>query len=121
MMNDYTSRIIWGLPASLGKAKGRCVVVHHETITLVGLADEFKKGDILISDTTTPEMTALMGKASAIVTDLGGVTSHAAIVCRELKIPAIVGTEKATEMFRTGDLVEVNADKGEIKLIERAA
>ncbi len=115
-----TSRVIWGLPASLGSAKGRCVVVHHETISFVGLADEFKKGDILISDTTTPEMTALMGKASAIVTDLGGVTSHAAIVCRELKIPAIVGTEKATEMFRTGDLVEVNANKGEIKLVERA-
>lgn len=111
-----SSRKVYGLPASLGQAKGRCVVIHHETI---GLFDSFEVGDILISDTTTPEMTMMMGKAAAIVTDLGGVTSHAAIVCRELKIPAVVGAQKATEIFRTGDLIKVNADKGEVCLIEK--
>lgn len=112
-----SNKIIYGMPASLGHAKGRCVVMHHESM---GLFDKFKEGDILVSDTTTPEMTVAMGKAAAIVTDLGGVTSHAAIVCRELKIPAIVGTQKATDILRTGDLIEVNADKGEIKILERA-
>jgi pyruvate,water dikinase len=79
--------------------------------------DKIKKGDILVSDTTTPEMTMIMKKASAIVTDLGGVTCHAAIVCRELKIPAIVGVTNATELLKTGDTLSVDADKGEIKIL----
>lgn len=111
-----TTKVVYGMPASIGYAKGRCVVVHHES---VGTLAEFEDGIILISDTTTPDMTLLMGKAAAIVTDLGGVTSHAAIVCRELKIPAVVGTQKATEIFRTGDIVEVDSAKGEVRLIER--
>jgi len=111
-----TKKVVYGLPASLGSAEGRCVVIHHESL---GLADKVRKGDIIISDTTTPEMTTAMGKASAIVTDLGGVTSHAAIVCRELKIPAVVGTRKATNTFRTGDLVKVDAGNGEVRLIKR--
>jgi excisionase family DNA binding protein len=111
-----TKNTVHGMPASLGKAKGKCVVLHHETFAL---KNDVKKGDIIISDTTTPDMTPLMGKAAAIVTDLGGVTSHAAIVCRELGIPAIVGTENATATFRTGDIVSVNAHKGEIKLVKK--
>lgn len=106
--------LLYGLPASLGKARGKCVVIHHET---AGIFDGIKKGDILVSDTTTPEMTPLFGKVAAIITDLGGVTCHAAIVCRELKIPAIVGVGNATEKLKTGDWVEVDADKGEIKII----
>jgi len=106
-------KTIYGLPASPGKAVGRCVVLHHET---VGMFNKVQKGDIIISDTTTPEMTPIMTKAAAIVTDLGGVTSHAAIVCRELKIPAIVGTREATDKFRTGQRVQVDADKGMIRL-----
>jgi pyruvate,water dikinase len=107
---------LYGLPASPGKASGKCVVIHHET---AGMFNEIKKGDILISDTTTPDMTSIMGKVSAIVTDLGGVTSHAAIVCRELKIPAIVGVRYATQTLRTGDKVRVDADKGEITILQK--
>lgn len=110
------NKILYGLPASQGKAMGRCVVLHHEA---AGMCEEVRKGDILVSDTTTPEMTSLMKKASAIVTDLGGVTCHAAIVCRELKIPAIVGVGNATERLRTGDQVQINADKGEVKLVNQ--
>jgi len=106
---------IYGLPASPGETTGRCVVIHHKTFNL---SEKVKKGDIVISDTTTPEMTPILGNAAAIVTDLGGVTSHAAIVCRELKIPAIVGTQHATNAFRTGDFVNVDADKGLIKIIK---
>lgn len=107
---------LYGLPASPGVVEGRCIIVHHENI---GIIDSLKKGDILVSDTTTPEMTTLLSKASAVITDLGGVTSHAAIVCRELKIPAIVGCVNATEKLRTGNKVHVNADKGEVKIIDQ--
>ena len=106
---------LYGLPASSGKAVGRCIVVHHENN--LGSYESITKGDILVSDMTTPEMTPLMNKVSAIITDLGGVTCHAAIVCRELKIPAIVGTVKATDRLRTGMRVKVNADKGEIEIL----
>lgn len=109
-------KIIYGLPASPGKAEAECVVFHHETANMY---DKIKKGNILVSDTTTPEMTIIMNKVSAIITDLGGVTSHAAIVCRELKIPAIVGVGNATEQLKTGDVVSVDADKGEIKILQK--
>lgn len=91
------------MPASLGQASGRCFVLHHET---TGMFNEVKQGDILITDTTTPEMTPIMAKV-------------AAIVCRELGIPAIVGTKDATGNLRTGDKVSVNADKGEVEIVER--
>ncbi|NIT04284.1 hypothetical protein GTO10_05185, partial [Candidatus Saccharibacteria bacterium] len=74
-------KTIYGLPASPGRATGRCLVLHHESI---GMFNRVKEGKILVADTTTPEMTPLMKKAAAIVTDLGGVTCHASIVCREL-------------------------------------
>lgn len=106
---------LYGLPASPGKTFGRCFVVHHET---VGLFEKIQSGDILVADTTTPEMTSMLGKASAIVTDLGGVLSHAAIVCRELKIPAVVGVTNATERLRSGDLVRVDADRGVIEIVD---
>lgn len=106
---------LYGLPASSGRAVGRCVVVHHET---AGVYDKIEKGNILVADTTTPEMTIIMKKVKAIVTDLGGVTSHAAIVCRELKIPAVVGIGNATELLKTGDMIKVDADRGEIEIID---
>lgn len=109
-------RILYGFPASPGQATGRCVVVHHESVSVF---EKVEKGDILVSDTTTPEMTVLMQKVAAIVTDLGGVTCHAAIVCRELQIPAIVGVNNATERLRTGDRVHVDADKGKIEVLAR--
>ena len=79
---------------------------------------KMNKGDILISDTTTPEMAPMMFKASAIIIDLGGVTSHAAIVCRESGIPAVVGTKNATERLRTGNIVKVNMDKGIVQILD---
>ncbi|MCI0566183.1 hypothetical protein L0Y46_03215 [bacterium] len=58
-------------------------------------------------------------KASAIVTDIGGMLSHAAIVSRELNIPCIVGTKNASKILKNGDLVEVDADKGMVRILER--
>jgi phosphohistidine swiveling domain-containing protein len=77
------------------------------------------KDFILVTHMTHPKDIALMKKAKAIITDEGGILSHAAIVSRELKIPCIIGTKIATKVLKDGDLVEVNADKEVVKIIKR--
>ena len=72
----------------------------------------FEEGDILVTSMTRPEFVPLMKKALAVVTDEGGLTSHAAIVSRELGIPCLVGTKRATKMLEDGDEVEVDASHG---------
>jgi len=69
---------------------------------------DFKKGEVLVTTMTDPDWEPIMKIASAIVTDKGGRTSHAAIVSRELGIPAVVGTEKATKLIKTGDSITVD-------------
>jgi len=67
---------------------------------------------------TSPDFIIAIKKCSAIVTNLGGITSHAAIISREFGIPCIVGAKNATEILKTGDLVEVDADNGIVKIID---
>ena len=69
---------------------------------------QFKKGEVLVTDMTDPDWEPIMKIASAIITDKGGRTSHAAIVSRELGIPAVVGTETATKVLKTGDPLTVD-------------
>ena len=93
--------------------RGRSNVIH----TLDGRdgsADEtdFKEGEVLVTDMTDPDWEPLMKKASAIVTNKGGRTCHAAIVARELGIPAIVGTEIATKKIKNGDEVTISCAEG---------
>jgi phosphohistidine swiveling domain-containing protein len=78
---------------------------------------KFKKGDVLITGMTRPDYLPLMNLASAVVTDAGGLLCHAAITARELKIPTIIGTKIATKVFKDGDLVEVDANKGIVRKI----
>jgi pyruvate,water dikinase len=66
---------------------------------------------------TSPDMIALINKASAIVTDDGGILCHAAVISRELKKPCIIGTKIATKVLKDGDLVEVDANKGIVRKI----
>lgn len=80
---------------------------------------EFQAGEILVSDTTTPDWEPVMKIASAIVTNRGGRTCHAAIISRELGIPAVVGCDIATEKLKTGDLVTVSCAEGEAGFIYR--
>ena len=75
----------------------------------------FQQGDILVTGMTRPEFLLLIKKAGAVVTDAGGMLSHAAITARELKIPTIVGTKVATKVLKDGDVAEVDADKGVVK------
>lgn len=77
----------------------------------------FKDGEILVAPMTTPEYIFVMKKASAVITDIGGLMSHAAIVSRELGIPCIVGTKVATRALKDGDMVEVDTNAGIVKNI----
>jgi phosphohistidine swiveling domain-containing protein len=76
---------------------------------------KFPSNRILVTSMTAPEYITAIRKAKAIVTDTGGLTCHAAIVSRELKVPCIVGTKIATKVFKDGDKVEVDATKGVVK------
>ena len=81
---------------------------------------KIKTGDILVCNATNPDLIIAMRKAGAIVTEEGGITSHAAIVSREMKKPCVIGTKIATKILRDGDIVEVDAEKGIINIIEKA-
>ena len=77
-------------------------------------AKDFQPGEILVTDITDPDWEPVMKKAAAIVTNRGGRTAHAAIVARELGIPAVVGTGNATEVLKTGQDVTVSCAEGEV-------
>lgn len=79
---------------------------------------KLKNGEILVTRMTLPEYITLgLSRAGAIITDEGGITCHVAIVSREFKIPALIGTKVATKTFKDGDMVEVNTEKGIAKKI----
>ena len=99
-----------GLSASSGRAKGKVKV-----ITSVKEIGRVKQGDILVAIMTRPDYISGMKKATAIVTDEGSVTCHAAIIARELGIPCIIATRIATQVFKDGDRVEVDATRGVVK------
>lgn len=82
--------------------------------------DALQKGEILVSDMTTPELTTACSRAAAIVTDRGGILCHAALVAREMRVPAVLGTEDATRILRDGDMVEVDAHAGIVRILSRA-
>ena len=98
--------------ASRGKSNGKVKII----LTRNELA-KMKNGNILVAPMTSPWYLPAIKKATAIITDEGGVTCHAAIVSRELNIPCIIGTKIATQVLKDGDLVEVDANKGDVKLL----
>ncbi|OGI25054.1 MAG: hypothetical protein A3J76_02365 [Candidatus Moranbacteria bacterium RBG_13_45_13] len=108
------SRQIEGQSAFPGKVEG--------VVKRIDMPDDMHKmndGDILVSTATTPSIVPAIRKASAILTDEGGLTCHAAIVSREFEIPCVTGTKFATRILKDGDLVEVDADKGIVKIITK--
>jgi len=108
---------IRGVAAFRGKVKGIAKIIFSP-----GSEDwKFKKGDILITSMTTPDYIALMKKASAVVTDEGGLLCHASIVARELKTICLIGTKIATKVIHDGDLVEVDANSNLLKILKRAS
>src|SRR6185369_3034566 len=81
-------------------------------VTDVGQLGIFQPGEVLVADTTMPDWGTVMKIAAAVVTNRGGRTCHAAIVARELGIPAVVGCDSATRTLRTGDVVTVSCAQG---------
>jgi rifampicin phosphotransferase len=109
------SNLIMGNTAFPGKAKGIVKVINdHSTM------GKMEPGNILVSVATTPNIVQAMKKASAIITDEGGLTCHAAIVSRELEVPCVVGTKFATKVLKDGDEVEVDADNGVVRILKKA-
>lgn len=102
-----------GLTASVGKVIGKVRIIRSVTEI-----SKIEQGDVLVAVMTRPDYIPAMKKASAIVTDEGGITCHAAIVSRELQIPCIIGTKIATKVLKDGMMVEVNANHGWVKIIK---
>ncbi|MGI9436375.1 MAG: phosphoenolpyruvate synthase, partial [Geminicoccaceae bacterium] len=106
------------------KEKGEVVVAGRAVGTRIGTGEvrvikdthklgDFRPGEVLVADTTTPDLEPVMKTAGAIVTNRGGRTCHAAIIARELGIPAVVGTEQATETLTDGQAVTVSCAEGD--------
>lgn len=116
LKREFNEEAITGIIASRGIAQGTVKLLKDESEIW-----KIKKGDILVTEMTTPDFLMAMEKSAAIVTDIGGLTSHSSIVSRELGIPCIVGTENATKVLKDGDYVLVDAqEKGEVIKLKRS-
>ncbi len=101
-----------GLPGSAGRVEGVVRIVHNPLEE-----HRFEAGEILVASSTNVGWTPLFPKAAAVITDIGAPLSHAAIVARELGIPAVVGVGNATRRLRTGDRVQVDGGQGTVKIL----
>jgi len=104
--------LIQGTPAFRGKVKGKVLVVTQRDQWL-----QIQHAEILVIHTTTPDMVPFLKNIKAIITEEGGILSHASVISREMKIPCIIGTKTTTKILKTGDYVEVDAEKGIVKKI----
>ena len=108
---DKNIKELLGTCACSGHAKG--------TVKIIKEMNKMKKGNVMVSHTTFPNLVPAMKMASAIITEDGGMTCHAAIVARELGRPCITGIKIATKVLKDGDLVEIDADNGIVKIIKK--
>jgi phosphohistidine swiveling domain-containing protein len=109
---SWDGDVLRGTPASAGRAVG--------IARLVRGPEDFSRlraGDVIVCTTTTPAWTPLFVSAAGLVTDTGGILSHAAIVAREYGLPAVVGCEMATTTIRDGARVEVDGQAGEVRVV----
>ena len=113
-LNSLNKTVIEGKVASQGQITGRVKIIKSASHL-----DKLEKGDVLVTTMTTPDFVVGMSRASAIITDEGGITCHAAIVSRELGVPCIVGTNNATNILNDNDLVFVDAILGKITILEK--
>lgn len=111
--DDTGTSEIHGMVANCGKVVGRVRILLDYNDT-----DKVEKGDIIVASMTTPDYISAMEKASGFITDEGGITCHAAIISREFNVPCIVGTVNATEKLRNGQMIELDAYNGIVKLID---
>jgi rifampicin phosphotransferase len=104
--------VLKGNPGSPGVISGRARVLRSLPET-----GGLEEGEILVAETTAPPWTPLFATAAAVVTDTGGVLSHCAVVAREYRIPAVVGAAMATSTIKDGQSIEVDGDKGIVRLL----
>lgn len=104
--------LIKGRAASAGIKEGKACVL--KTVDEFG---KFRAGDILVTVATSPVWTPLIFAASAVVTDMGSVLCHAAIISREYGIPAVVGTKNGTKRIKNGQTIRVDGGKGIVELL----
>lgn len=109
---DKNIKELVGTTASAGQAKGNVKIVN-----VPAEMGKMEEGDVMVAHTTYPSLVPAMRKASAIITEDGGITCHAAIISRELGTPCIVGIKIATQVLQDGMKVTVNADEGLVKIL----
>lgn len=116
---DKITSDIKGSIANKGAVRGIAHVVNVKDLNqFIKDSKAFQRGEILITTMTSPVMVPIIEKAAGIITDEGGITSHAAVISREFKIPCIVGTHGASKVIKTGDLVELDADRGMVRIVK---
>jgi pyruvate,water dikinase len=112
--NEGAEGLLQGVAASPGTAEGRVRVITDHSESNV------EAGEILVAHVTDPSWASALFLSSALVTDIGGLLSHAAVVARELGIPCVAGTRVGTKVLRTGDRCRVNGTTGRVEVLERA-
>lgn len=105
---------LYGASACGGSAKGKAVIIKRKSEML---KFNYAEPSVLVSVEADPDLSIIMRRMAAVVTDQGGVTCHAAIIAREFNIPCVVGTKYATQYISEGDFLEVNADRGIVKIV----
>jgi pyruvate,water dikinase len=106
---------IKGFPSSAGVAEGPARV-----LKLLADVAALKPGEIMVAPTTNPSWAPVFTKIKAAVTDIGGLTSHAAIVSREYGLPSVTGTGVATSVIKTGDIIRVDGGTGKVTIVKKA-
>lgn len=108
--SDDADVLVNGLGASPGVVSGAVRIVHK-----LDHLDQVQEGDVMVTEMTMPDMVPAMKRAAGIITDEGGMTSHAAIISRELGVPAVVGTGNGTRVLNDGQNVTLDGDKGTVR------
>jgi pyruvate, water dikinase len=106
-------RVLSGAAAAAGSVEGVARVVRG-----VDQIGDVREGEILVCGATSPAWAPIFTKIKAAVTDVGGVMSHAAIVCREYGLPAVVGTGRATAEIKTGQMIAVDGSAGRVEILD---
>ncbi len=117
--NQNTYKIV-GRSASKGIARGVVQLILNNKRDIQDQIELFREGMILVTEMTRPQTLAACIKAAGIITDEGGLVSHAAITARELNIPCVIGTKMGTKILKNGDFVEVDANRGMVTILKKA-
>ncbi len=110
---SFKNGLLYGTAVYPGRIKAKVRIIKKAADLL-----KVKKGEIIVAPFARTEFVRIINKVSGLLTDQGGTSSHAAILSREFKIPSIIGTRFATSIFKDGDVVEVDANKGVVRKIK---